>query len=179
MAQPFIVDFPVNDLLLPYKEQLIEEFYEQIKTKTDPGYSRKVHIEPVLNIIKPLWVEKIKYHFDPLPLSQPEFKVWLYVQNNTNNRCVWHNHPEAELNTVFYLDVPEEGGELEILNVKPSQNKLNADKLKVENNKLYIMPFWTYHRPLPQKDTKERLCFNIQFQSRDRIRLKQRNGINW
>ena len=39
MAQPFIVDFPVNDLLLPYKEQLIEEFYEQIKTKTDPGYS--------------------------------------------------------------------------------------------------------------------------------------------
>ena len=84
MAQPFIVDFPVNDLLLPYKEQLIEEFYEQIKTKTDPGYSRKVHIEPVLNIIKPLWVEKIKYHFDPLPLSQPEFKVWLYVQNNTN-----------------------------------------------------------------------------------------------
>lgn len=179
LAKPFTADFPINDLLLPYKEKLIQEYYQALEKSDGRGYSKKVQIQPVLDIIKPLWIEAINYHFKPLPLSHPEFKVWLYAQNNKNNRSVWHNHPESELNTVFYLDIPEEGGELQMLNVDPSINKFKEQKVKVENNKLYIMPFWWYHRPLPQKDSKERLCFNIQFHSRDRIRLKQRNGILW
>ena len=85
----------------------------------------------------------------------------------------------TELNTVFYLDAPKEGGELQMLNVDPAINKFKEELIKVENNKLYIMPFWWYHRPLPQEDSKERLCFNIQYNSKDRIRLRQRNGTIW
>ena len=60
-----------------------------------------------------------------------------------------------------------------------ARSQLKEELIKVENNKLYIMPFWWYHRPLPQEDSKERLCFNIQYNSKDRIRLRQRNGTIW
>jgi hypothetical protein len=178
-AYPFSADFPINDLLLPYKQQLIDEYYLALKNSNGSGYSKRITIQKVLDIIEPLWIDLIDYHFNPINKSLPEFKVWLYSQNNTNNRSVWHNHPEAELNTVFYLDIPKEGGQLQMLNVDPSINKFKEETITVQNNKLYIMPFWWYHRPLPQKDSKERLCFNIQYYSKDRIRLKQRNGINW
>jgi|11BtaG_2_1085332.scaffolds.fasta_scaffold19085_3 hypothetical protein len=178
-AYPFSADFPINDLLLPYKGQLINEYYQALKDSDGSGYSKRVQIQAVLDIIKPAWIDIINYHFNPIDTSYPDFEVWLYSQNNTNNRSVWHNHPEAELNTVFYLDIPKEGGELQMLNVDPSINKFKEEKIKVENNKLYIMPFWWYHRPLSQKDSNERLCFNIQYHSKDRIRLKQRNGKSW
>ena len=178
-AHPFSAEFPINDLLAPFKDQLISDYYNALKKGDGSGYSKKVKIQAVLDIIKPLWTDIVSYHFHPLPLSQPEFKVWLYAQNNTNGRSGWHNHPEAELNTVFYLDAPKEGGGLQLLNVDPSINKFKEEIIQVENNKLYLMPFWWYHRPLPQKDSKERLCFNIQYHSKDRIRLRQRNGIIW
>tara|TARA_R100001460_G_scaffold4800_1_gene13449 strand:- start:17385 stop:17915 length:531 start_codon:yes stop_codon:yes gene_type:complete len=176
MAELFEADFDIKDKLLPYKQALIDDYYNN---KDNRGYSKKVNIPEVVDIIKPQWLEIIQYHFHPLPQPRGEFKVWGYVQNNTNNRSVWHNHPEAELNTVFYLETPKEGGELEILNVRPLENKFSKELIKVKENKLYIMPFWTYHRPKLQKDTNERICFNVQYFTKDRKRLLQRNGINW
>ena len=57
-----------------------------------------------------------------------------------------------------------------------------ADKMYARQyslDKLYIMPFWTYHRPLPQEDTLDRVCFNIQYHTENKKRLIQRNGIFW
>jgi len=172
-------DFPVSDKLRPYREQLIKDFYDSHKNNEGVGYSREVKVKEVYEIVKPLWLDLLSYHFHPLPNPRGKFQIWAYIQNNTNNFSVWHNHPESEINTVFYLDAPKEGGELELLHVNPDGAIFEKMKVPVEDDKLYMMPFWTYHRPLAQKDNKERICFNIQYRTEGKKRLKQRNGINW
>jgi len=181
MAEPFSVDFPVRDKLLPFKERLVNGYYEAWANDKDGGrgYSRELFNDEIKRIVEPLWMEALNYHFHPLPKPADKFRMFVYIQNHRTNRAVWHNHPEAELNAVFYLDAPKKGGELELLTVEPSGAIFEKQKLKVEDNKLYIMPFWTYHRPLPQEDTLDRVCFNIQYHTENKKRLIQRNGIFW
>lgn len=173
------LEFNVSEKLRPYKDQIVKDFYDSHKNNEGEGYSREVKVKEVYEIIKPLWLELINYHFHPIPEPRGNFQIWAYIQNDSNNRSVWHNHTEAEINTVFYLDAPEEGGELEILHVNPEGAIFTTKKIKVTDNKLYCMPFWTYHRPHSQKDKKERVCFNIQYKCKDRKRLIQNNGLNW
>lgn len=175
----FSVDFPINNLLDQYKDQIISDYYKSIKESDGTTYSHLITIPEVLNIVKPLWLDVINNNFKSVPKSRKPFQIWAYIQNNSNNRSVWHNHPEAELNTVFYLNTPLKGGELLVLENDPSKNKHEVTHIKVKPNKLYVMPFWQYHKPQHQEDKDERICFNIQYFSEDGKRLIHKSGKNW
>ena len=85
-----------------------------------------------------------------------------YVQNNKENSSFYHNHKTpGSISGIFYLDPPQEGGEISFL-INPDQDIPHLKEIifKPKKNKLYLFPYWMYHKPLPQKDEDYRICFN-------------------
>ena len=78
---------------------------------------------------------------------------------------------------VMYLDIPEEGGEIEFIHY-PDNGEDNAIKIKPQEDKVYLFPSWLYHRPLSHTSNISRLCINFGYVSDSRPILRN-IGILW
>lgn len=114
-----------------------------------------------------------------LPPTDTDVAINLYVQNSQNSSPIFHNHihTPSTICGVFYLDIPKEGGEFEIL-LSPQEDGSGIIKFKPKEDKLYLFPPWLFHRPLPQKDEKPRFCLNFQYITDSRPILKK-FGYTW
>ena len=171
-VHPYIheYDFPVHEKLVPYKEEILGNYIQ--RKEKNPNLSDlhlpKSHplttlLEPKLNrlVKKNYWINK--------PSSNYGFRT--YIQNNELYTSYYHNHHKltSSITGVFYLDPPKEGGELSFLiNPDPALGSPKEILIKPIKNKLYLFPYWLYHKPLPQKDENYRVCFNWAYGSHKR-----------
>lgn len=169
-------DFPVLDLLNPYKEDIINEFDKSPKIENEhnvPLYNQFIyhHLEPKLNQLIQYWYQV----GDPLSKST----INLYVQDNIKYASYWHTHifdiNKSNVVCTFYLHELEEGegGELEF-----ALPPIDPFKIRPKVNKLYVFPNWLAHRPLPQTSTAKRICFNWGYNSIEKF-IHRTSGDAW
>jgi len=171
-------DLEYHDLLLPYKQEMIERFF--VNMVNEVGYNVPYTNEVIDEFIIPE-IKKICYNsFDlkDVQLVHPH----IYVQNNRYYLSVYHNHVKSDGTAAFgldpcmvvnfYINPASDGGLLEVAPGVDADGKLKSFKIEVEKDKLYFFPSWLYHRPLPQEDTEYRICVSIDIFSRQRPYFK-------
>ena len=147
------------ELLGSYQEELYKEaldFESNNPNKDVENFSpqnREIHIN--LNKI----FNKIlrKYY---IAGSTPDLNpgIGVYFQNNSISKNYYHNHYyNRSLVATTYLNPPleGEGGEISFY---INENKII--NILPQPNLIYFFPGWLLHKPLPQKSTTPRFCFN-------------------
>ena len=173
-------DFPYHDFLKNYKNELLAKYFSLISNKkslTDffipIDHPLNIYIQPKLNelIQKNYWVDT--------PTANLSLRT--YIQNNKNNQSFYHNHPFASsISGVFYVDPPQKGGELSFI-VDPNKDPNSSEGkiiIKPQKNKLYLFPYWLYHKPCPQEDEDYRICFNFMYGSPSKP-IHKMSAIQW
>lgn len=155
-------DFFIEDIISPYKEQIIKEglHWRDVKPEEE-GFNLILNIEPLKSKIQKKFDLVVQENYLVSPPTMPS-EVSAYIQNNTNPISFFHHHLLSTIVGVTYLNIPKIGGEIEFLlqDIKVT--------LKPEPNSLYLFPGWMFHRPLPQKDEQTRICINLDYHSKDR-----------
>lgn len=171
-------NFDIKDICLPYKEDIIDFYFKNINT--EESYNVLYTNQEFTDKVKPRIIEAIHDIFDVgKPISNSQEHLNIYVQNNEHYYQKIHHHPTtSSLSSIFYLDVPEEGGDLDIFYPHPDINEFVIDRISVEENMLYFFPYWMYHSPVPQSDKKYRISFNYDYFCRERPILKK-TGTMW
>ena len=178
MTNPILLtecDLEYHDLLLPYKQEMIERFFVNIVDEV--GYNVPYTNKVIDDFIAPE-IKKICYNsFD---LKDVQFiHPQIYVQNNRYYSSVYHNHirnngtnldPSMIVN--FYINPASVGGLLDIAPDVEADGELKSYQIEVKKDKLYFFPSWVYHRPLPQEDTEYRICISIDIFSKQRPYFK-------
>jgi hypothetical protein len=152
-------DLPLKKFLDPWRDKLIQHFYNNPPPKG--LYNVICNIDEVNSYLDNIFSSVIEnyYNIDP---TYKEKHINLYIQNDNNYNSVWHNHTQgtSTITGVIYISPPEEGGGLEIHNAP-----FDPFPIPAQENVLTLFPSWLNHRPLPQKDKKERICINISYSS--------------
>ena len=101
-----------------------------------------------------------KYYIVEKSLHDAIFNV--YVQSPKFSANFYHNHIHTPQTIcgVMYLDIPQEGGEIEFIHY-PDFTPDNPIRIKPQEDKLYLFPSWLYHKPLPHSSSTPRICINI------------------
>lgn len=171
-------DFPYNDILQSNKKIILDYYYSQ-KNSNTKTFDLTIRDQSFIDYFSPKIKEIVEDSFFIEDKTKENISFAVVVQDNKNNFPVYHNHVNNPngLCGVFYTNIPKEGGEFEIINppLFPIEKPL---RLKPQINKLYLFPYWLYHRPLPQKDTEPRICFNIGYFSSSKVIVK-RHGYLW
>jgi len=147
-------DFPYHDFLSSFKGRVLEE-YGNKGDMYGPISNIGCEIKEINDFLIPKLNLLVESYYS---LDKPwaPHGIMLYVQDNKDSNHTFHNHMGAPVLTgVFYLDPPQNGGELEIMDLP-----FDSIKIKPKKDKVYIFPSWAYHRPLPQEDTTPRISFN-------------------
>lgn len=89
-----------------------------------------------------------------------EGKISIYIQEpneKEENHSYLHNHAHTLGNIcgVFYLNIPQDGGEFHVYN-PPFIDQI----IKPQIDKIYLFPNWLMHRAISHKGDKKRICFN-------------------
>jgi hypothetical protein len=156
-------DFPYEDFLIKYRDSLISNYFIRRKKQeiTNNESLTDIAIEKEISDFLVPKIDKIVQDNYWVGDCLINLGLRVYIQDNFNYTSFYHKHvaDPGSLVGVFYLDPPENGGELSF--------KLNIDGepwiLKPKSNKLYLFPNWIDHTPLPQKDNKPRICFNYAY----------------
>tara|TARA_R100001463_G_scaffold17250_2_gene44277 strand:- start:1072 stop:1602 length:531 start_codon:yes stop_codon:yes gene_type:complete len=158
-------DFPIHDLIIPYKEDIIKQF--ESKLNFNKGNNIPYTNSYLEDLVFPKFLDLIKNNYEVDNLIN-DLKLWVYVQNNFFNRPSLHHHiPTSTLNAVFYINIPKIGGELEF------KYEDTSYVLSPKKDKIYIFPYWLPHKPLPQKDEDKRICFNLEYFCKQRPMHKE------
>ena len=174
MILPFVVD----EINQQHKQAMIDKFiYDRIDRKGQlkgnpdrPVYNTSYDDPEYKSIICNKFINLIKDNFDNLDHQINEVMPWIYVQNNIHYKSEWHNHDRTStINAVFYIDPPKDGGEL-CISYPPVLG--NVVMVKPEVNKIYIFPYWLYHKPMPQKDSHWRISVNLEYHCSPRPIIK-------
>tara|TARA_R110000803_G_scaffold210430_1_gene282174 strand:+ start:104 stop:637 length:534 start_codon:yes stop_codon:yes gene_type:complete len=157
----FIHEYSFNytSLLEPIKQDLIDGFYKTINHR---GYDMNVesHQEIFAKVNGGLDRLIEENYFVGNKLGEGNGSR-IYIQNKDKFVSKLHDHTSimSSIHATFYLNIPKTGGEI-------SFNYLdNEIKIKPEINKIYVFPYWLPHKPLPQEDEVERICFNWSYAS--------------
>jgi len=157
--------FPITNIINKYKSSILEECYNIKEKNKKEGVSRRdltLQNEglveelcwPLENIVQENW-------YTGKVLTNPGIRVYVQTSNDFQSFLHSHEHLLGSISCVFYVDIPQNGGEIMFeycSNQKP--NGYNF-KLKPEENQFYFFPMWLPHTPLPHKDENiTRLCFN-------------------
>ena len=168
MVFPFVVD----EINQQHKHAMIDKFiYDRIEgDQTNKGYNTPYDDPEYKSIICNKFINLIKDNFDNLDHQINDVKPWIYAQNNIHYKSKWHNHySTSTINAVFYIDPPKDGGEL-CISYPPAPG--NVVMVKPEVNKIYVFPYWLYHKPMPQKDSDWRISVNLEYHCRTRPIVK-------
>lgn len=168
-------DFPYHDFLLKFKKNIIAQYNEN-RFKIPNANDVQVYIQEIDDVLEPKIQEIITKHYFTTPSNfAGGFRA--YIQSNRKFTSRWHNHMASKsyIQGVLYIDPPKEGGGFQILD----QSANIGYTLQPQPNKLYLFPCWLYHRPLPQKDEKIRICLNWMHDSLARPIFKPDPKLLW
>tara|TARA_R110000822_G_scaffold3325_1_gene14758 strand:+ start:558 stop:1121 length:564 start_codon:yes stop_codon:yes gene_type:complete len=153
-------DFNYSDILLPHLNNIYQAYLEKPKDEEGRhGFDLFIHNPIIDNIIAPKLREIVQRNFYAGDCYGDEIGMRVYVQHQNNPiDSFYHNHSHLPGNLigVFYLNIPEEGGEICFTN-PPFFEEL---KIKPKINKVYFFPHWLLHKASPHKGDKPRFCFN-------------------
>lgn len=170
------VDFDCDNYLVSNLGSLVDH-YNQV-TKTQGFLDVRLRNTPLNNFFDKKIDEVVSKIFTVEKLLLPP-TYNLYVQNNKTTTFDLHNHVHtpASICGVFYANLPQHGGELEIIHfpLNPPENPI---KFKPKPNKIYFFPPWLYHKPSPQKDESPRICINFNYHTNNKPIVKG-EGILW
>ena len=157
IAVPF--DFEEHHQL--FKGDMIDVFKVYLENKTPFGnntaYKNAEYSVPIMTEFEKI----VQREFDIGENIKAEKLPYVYCQTDKIFVSEYHNHINSStINAVTYIDLPQEGGELEV-------ECCGLHTIKVYENYLYLFPGWMIHRPLPQKDTSWRICVNLEYVSND------------
>jgi len=185
---PFLIKipFPFHDVIKERFEKLfVESFYRQIgfRVANQLGYNVTICDTDFQDFIAPLYDAVLRRKFTSVKdctkeiLEELDFdwlakKYTIYIQTKEQNNNIWHSHLGStehiiSLCTVFYLNIPEKGGEIEFIT---DDNKIL--KVKPEKDMLYCFPPWLAHRPVEVESSETRICLNTDFCIPNRVYVK-------
>jgi len=194
--EPYLFErkFIISDIVAEHKDKMLAKFIDdKIDNERGKGYNTDYGDKNFDREIAKRFIRAIDDNFivdrDRIVEHDGYFgtlvngnfqpiRSWLYCQNNVHNNSVAHTHINtSSINAVTYIDVPNDGGALEL--------DIMGEKtyLKPTDDRIYFFPYWVVHRPLPQTDEKWRLCINLEFFDEKRpVRKKDEYGkpeIRW
>ena len=175
-------DCPSRDLLYPYKDEMVEHYFNDT---LDEGGSSLYTNEVIEKDIIPRIHKTVANAFR---MKVEKINSYIYVQNNEKFSPIFHHHIHclpniltASLTATLYLDPPQKGGEFQFLpslfHHETYDEDLKGYTFKVEENKLYFFPSWWMHRPLPQEDETYRVCISFEILSFDRPLFTHENVV--
>jgi len=163
------VPFPVHEKSLEYKDDIVQNFIEN--ECSDHGFNVHYQNDEYQKYIEEKYLNVIHSLFD-VSEQLNEIKIWTYIQDAIRSNNYWHNHlTTSTVNSVYYIDPPNNGGELEI-------HFFDNICIPIKKDTLYLFPSWMEHRPLPQQDEKIRISINIEYMCRSRPVMKIGN-VMW
>ena len=166
-------DFFIDELSQKFKEKIIDQFLKEISSLGPKSHNVEFYHNEFTTVVGDKFQEVVHTLFDVGEILRP-VKTWIYLQNNETFSSHWHNHlSTSAVNAVFYIDPPQNGGELECC-----YNVEERFKITPRANKLYLFPGWMPHRPLPQEDCSWRIAVNLEYCCRERPILKK-NSVIW
>ena len=176
------VDFPYHERIIEYKDDMLNQYYNEInEANQEGGFNIKYKNENLRKNVGNAFIRIVQEHFIVSP-NINEIDMFLYVSTKDNFSSIWHNHAlSSTISATFYLEINQVGGGLEFSDFKPNTI------LYPKKNKLYLFPSWMYHRPLPPKDNKTRICINMEYRCYQKPQIKnilipiskQRTPIVW
>jgi|TARA_R110000803_G_C11835597_1_gene303887 hypothetical protein len=155
-------DFPYSDYLKQYESYILKCSSEN-STNSNDVY---LHEQELNSYIIPKIIQIINDNYIvSSPLTYPVLRGFVLNDIDNSKDEYFHNHSHllGNINVVFYINLPQEGGGLSF----KDENE-NIFEIKPKENKIYLMPHWLYHRPLPQKDNINRISFNWNYTGSNR-----------
>ena len=154
-------DFQYSDFLYNHLGEIIEK-YKKEREKDYNGEDRQLNIEKINEFLYPQIYKLIEDNFY-VGKRYENFPIFTYVQTPSDQTHIpdfhTHTHNPGNLCGVFYLNIPQQGGELQITYPPFFENFL----IKPQLNKVYLFPVWLMHRALPHSGDKERISFNFTY----------------
>ena len=150
------VDFKYSKFLSPYVDDIIEDYKQTKLQEKELSLDIPLNIKPVNDFILPKLESLVKKYFF-IDKEYESLGCHVYIQPPSTTKSFLHNHAHHPGNIcgVFYLNIPNEGGEFRIYN--PPFIDLH---IKPKVDKLYLFPIWLYHAAMPHKDNITRISFN-------------------
>ena len=152
-------DFPYHNYLTDHLDFFATHFLEGIDKAREEGLSNVMfcnnHIWDFLNSKLLEIICKNYYVSEPFLYSD----IGIYMQDNKVNTNAPHTHVTSHSITgIFYINPPkkEEGGGLVIY----PECINNPFTIYPEKNKVYFIPSWLMHTPLPQTTPIPRVSLN-------------------
>jgi len=166
----FEYDFPVAQSFDPYIDEIVDNYHKNLNR--DKGYNVPYENDMLLTKVENSFLQIVTDEFH-VTEKLNDIKLWTYCQNKDFSICVNHNHVNtATINGVFYVNPASSGGKLEYT------LEDGVHQLQPKPNKIYLFPYWLYHKPTPQLDNEWRIAVNIEFMCMSRA-LHKRTGIKW
>ena len=163
-------DFNYTNIVAEYEDEIIEQYLHAKKDNPQLNDLSIPEEHPLRDMLVPQ-VEAIieENFFVGKKVSNMKMRLGVYIQNNEMGTYALHDHSHTEGNiaAIFYYNLPKEGGEF-YYSYLGGEGHGFSNKIKTEENKLYLMPMWLPHKPCPQKDTKYRMCFSYAYPSNER-----------
>lgn len=180
MITPWLVKipFPVADEVRKYRDDLIRTgMLPETKEANRLFYYDNPELKQYLF---GEWNKTLHEHFT-IGEYNGNFRLCVLVKNNETSSFEdpsalrkFHSHPHCVINTAMYLTPPKEPT-LEIIDPDGTGEAEGCatKKISVEENYLYCMPNWLYHRIGNQQDERYRVCINMGYHSEGTAVLKQ------
>lgn len=174
------IDFPYSNMIKEnFEDKMIQRYNSVIDQQVldNMGFNTPYTDPDFLEKITPLYHQTIRqvlccfegYGIDSAERNkviefQWEPEVYVYVQTEKKSYNFWHHHQKKgpSVSSTFYLNVPEDGGEIKF---KFAEEEIS---IKVEEDKLYLFPSWLYHVPVEHVGNKTRICINADFYTPNR-----------
>ena len=173
--QQYFIAVPFNfyDHNQMFKQEMLDAFKEYQKIDGLKGnnapYINEKYSVPIMDAFEGV----VAREFDVGKNTKEDRIPYVYCQTDKQYVSEYHNHIQSStINAVTYIDLPSEGGELEV-------ECCGLHTIKVHENYLYLFPGWMIHRPLPQKDTSWRICVNLEYVSSDNAPYCKSTKTRW
>lgn len=150
-------DFQYSDFLYNHLDEIIEDYK---KGKEKKSYDRPLSIDKINKFLYPRLNKLVEDNFY-VGKKYNNFPIFTYIQQPKDNKeknLHTHTHNPGNLCGVFYLNIPQQGGELQV-----SYPPFCDFNIKPQIDKIYLFPIWLMHRALPHSGDKERISFNFTY----------------
>lgn len=150
-------DFKYSDFLDPYIDIILQNFEEN---KHNLSKDCILSIPSVNEFISDNLNRIIQenYYAGPILGDYPPNVYVQYPNVPEEEQSFYHNHVHTIGNIagVFYLNLPNEGGEFQVHNPP----FIEHHRFKPEIDKVYFFPIWLMHKACPHMENLKRICIN-------------------
>jgi hypothetical protein len=172
-----VKEFPHSSYIKKHEQLLIDYFINshgvwKSNQSSDTGYSIKCNHLREIDFIRDRFEEVVLDNFSGINTNY-NIDCSIYIQNKENFTSVYHSHTQTStIVATTYINVPDVGGQLEY------RIKEDPCTLNLQEDMVYMFPYWLQHKPIPQHDDLWRICINLEFQCDSRVTVKD-TGVRW